>query len=679
VRVLVVGLEPVTRAIVDLILRGAGHEVVCRDASAAGLAALAAAAATEEGFTLLLVDAALPDGGAAALCRQALCPDAPWVVVLASTPEEASCALAAGAIEVVAKPIDRTALLGCLARLAPYLAADPGQGTVTCVGAASGRPSQGTDSLVGKLLDGKYEVLERIGEGGMGSVYRARHVLVDEPVAVKVIRGHLTQRPASRARFLREARTNMRLCHPNVIAVRECGATQDGMLYMALDYSPGVSLKALLRDHGPMAEARVLCIARQVAEGLRAAHEHGVVHRDLKPDNVLLEAGDVVRVCDFGLAKLFDDPADAGITTDGLVVGTPHYMSPEQCEGRELDGRADLYALGCLLFECLTAEHVFDAASATSILDRHLLDAPPSPSAMGAKVSPRFEALVLRLLAKDPDDRPASAQAVIDALAQLERARASRGMRVLLADDSGASRTLLTGLLERWGHTVTLASDGGEAVRLAVASDAHFGAILLNGKMPGLDGVDAAALIRANEGFDRRVPIVLLTSSLDPADREGYADAGVDVVLPKPCRPEALASALGQITARPQTSAGPIELFDKVEALDRVEGDLELLGMTLAQLLSDSERLEEQLVAAVAAGDPRAVARAAHELRGAASNCSAGAVCQAATRLEAVAKEAGPLGPALDRLRRALERTRPVLRKAIRGEAETTPVRRPAA
>jgi CheY-like chemotaxis protein/tRNA A-37 threonylcarbamoyl transferase component Bud32 len=679
VRVLVVVAEQVTRSIVEMILRGGGHDPVVRDSMTAGLAAIAAGAAGGARFSVVLVDAALPADGALAVCRATLTPDSPWVVALAGSPAEATAALAAGAIEVVRRPVDRKELLGTLQRLGPFLAQDDGAGTATNArDGGRARGCGGDPSLLGQVLEGRYEIRDLIGEGGMGAVYKARHVLVDELVAVKVIRSHLARRPASRARFLREARLNMRLCHPSVIAVRDCGATPDGVLYMALDYSPGVSLRTVIREQGPLPESRVVRVAHQIAEALRAAHQQGVVHRDLKPDNVLLEPGDVVRVCDFGLAKLFDDPADAGITCEGVVVGTPHYMSPEQCEGAELDGRADLYALGCLLFECLSGERLFTGSSATSILDRQLLETPRAPSAAGARVSPRFEGLILRLLAKDPDDRPASAQAFLDALSHLERARPGRGLKILLADDSGSSRTLLAGLLERWGHRVTPATDGDAAVALATTAGARFGAVLLDREMPAMDGVDAALLIRANEG-PGRVPIILMTSDHAGEDRDRYAAAGVDVVLTKPFRPEELAAALGKVTARPGAGAGPVELFDLQEALARVEGDRGLLGETLGLLLEDAERLERQLVEAVAAGDRQGAARAAHELRGAAANCSTSVLTLAASRLELVARESGPLEPALARLRRALQRTRPVLRSTIHGESETTPVRRPAA
>ncbi|HEY3353264.1 MAG TPA: serine/threonine-protein kinase, partial [Polyangia bacterium] len=290
-------------------------------------------------------------------------------------------------------------------------------------GDASFCPRDGTalepvarDPLIGQLLGTRYQLEGRIGEGGMGTVYRARHMTMDRLVAVKLLRRDLAGDDAAVARFQREARAASRLDHPNCVKVFDFGQTEDGLLYLVMELLQGESLgQVLLR--GPLPWARALRAGRQVANGLAHAHGHDLVHRDLKPDNVFLCPGDRVKVLDFGLCKQVSD-VESGITQAGVVFGTPEYMSPEQAESRPLDGRADLYSLGALLFRAVTGDLPFHASSYVGLLTQHLTATPPVPSELRPDlgIPVEVDALILALLEKEPERRPATAAAVVAAI-----------------------------------------------------------------------------------------------------------------------------------------------------------------------------------------------------------------------------------------------------------------------
>ncbi len=209
-----------------------------------------------------------------------------------------------------------------------------------------------TDSLIGTTLAGKYRVDERLNEGGMGTVYRATHVLMEKTVAIKVLRPSLAADEKIVARFSREARAASRISHPNALSVTDFGEDENGVVFLVMEFLSGRTLKQLIRDEGPLPLTRTVEIMRQVGDALNAAHQQGVVHRDLKSDNIMLVdtmAGDHAKVLDFGIAKITEpgEARDSGLTAPNLVIGTPQYMSPEQCsQETEIDSRSDIYSLG---------------------------------------------------------------------------------------------------------------------------------------------------------------------------------------------------------------------------------------------------------------------------------------------------------------------------------------------
>lgn len=268
------------------------------------------------------------------------------------------------------------------------------------------------DALIGAILAGKYRIDARLNEGGMGSVYRGTHVMMDKTVAVKVLRPSLAADEKIVARFSREARAASRISHPNAISVTDIGEDENGVVFLVMEYLSGKTLKQVIRDEGPLPLPRIVEITRQVGDALTAAHAQGVVHRDLKSDNIMLldttTVGDHAKVLDFGIAKINepDGEFDGGLTAPNLVIGTPQYMSPEQCsQDSEIDHRTDIYSLGVILYEMLVGHVPFSGDSATIVMMKHLQEPVPSVLEERNDVAPAIGRVVARAMAKVPGNR----------------------------------------------------------------------------------------------------------------------------------------------------------------------------------------------------------------------------------------------------------------------------------
>lgn len=277
--------------------------------------------------------------------------------------------------------------------------------------------SEAGESLVGTVLAGRYRIERLLGSGGMGSVYRAEHVLMRKACAVKVLHREMTQVKEVVARFEREAVAAARIEHPNVAAATDFGQLENGSFYLVLEFIEGKSLARLIYEQGALAEERALIITRQIADALATAHAAGIVHRDLKPDNVMLVAkdggSDFVKVLDFGIAKVSVEGASAtqqALTRLNTVMGTPEYMAPEQARGEAVDHRADLYTLGVILYEMLSGTSPFRHEEFVVVLTKKLTEDPP---ALPEHVSPATRELVTKLLERTPDDRPQTAADVV--------------------------------------------------------------------------------------------------------------------------------------------------------------------------------------------------------------------------------------------------------------------------
>ncbi|HVU51032.1 MAG TPA: serine/threonine-protein kinase, partial [Polyangia bacterium] len=270
--------------------------------------------------------------------------------------------------------------------------------------------------MAGRMIDlgqtvGNYRVTAKLGEGGMGVVFRAEHPVIARRAALKAIHPELAVTPEVVARFVNEAKLISEIGHENIVDVTDFGRTDEGDFYIIMEYLSGQSLAEAIHRGGAMEPARALAIAAQIADALDASHARGVIHRDLKPENVfLVQRGavrDFVKVLDFGLAKLTGgDAAAAQKTQSSLIMGTPYYLAPEQCEGRsELDGRADVYALGCILFELLTGMVPFGGESSGDVLVKQVTMPPPAARALVAGLPEALDAILQRALAKEPAER----------------------------------------------------------------------------------------------------------------------------------------------------------------------------------------------------------------------------------------------------------------------------------
>ncbi|MFN0085445.1 MAG: protein kinase domain-containing protein [Blastocatellia bacterium] len=290
------------------------------------------------------------------------------------------------------------------------------------------------------VIDGKYRLERLIAHGGMGSVYRAMHLQLEREVAVKILRAEFLADATIRERFHREARAAARLKHPNIVAIYDFGSLANGGAYLVMELIEGRSLREEMRLQaaraGQMRPERAARILAQVCAGIEAAHRQAIVHRDLKPDNIMIETGapppygsERVLVLDFGIAKLKDrEQALLCITDENTIVGTPNYISPEQCAGQAVDARSDIYSLGIILYEMLTGQTPFAGQGTSAVLLRHIQEPPVPPTRLRRELSAELEQVVLRALAKNPDRRFASASMFAERLVAASTRGAREGM-----------------------------------------------------------------------------------------------------------------------------------------------------------------------------------------------------------------------------------------------------------
>jgi serine/threonine-protein kinase len=297
------------------------------------------------------------------------------------------------------------------------------------------------DPLIGRTLQGGYLILELVGIGGMGRVYRAEQTNLGRTVAVKIIHPHLVGEENAAARFITEARAASRLNHPHSVGIIDFGKSPDGQLYLVMEFLRGRDLARVSYEEGPLPFRRIVDVTRQTLAALSEAHNESIIHRDLKPENIILEpvrsGGDFVKVVDFGLAKIRADTQQPSITSPGIVCGTPEYMSPEQARGDPLDARSDLYAVGVILYQLLTGRLPFEAESPTQVVLAHLTQPPRDPREVAPErqIPSPMVALVLKALAKDPRDRYQDSDefsaALAETLATIEDRGVARGATAL--------------------------------------------------------------------------------------------------------------------------------------------------------------------------------------------------------------------------------------------------------
>jgi serine/threonine protein kinase len=278
-------------------------------------------------------------------------------------------------------------------------------------------------ALLGRVVAGKFAIEEHVGGGAMGEVFRARHVVLDTAIALKIMRADIAKDPTFKQRFYREAKAASRLDHANSVRVIDFGVEPDGLVYLAMEFLHGRDLLSVLREEWPLPDTRIVDILVQTLAAVAVAHDLGIVHRDLKPENIMVSVGHEedgvkpyhVKVCDFGIAKIndprgFQSESGKALTSSGTLIGTPEYMSPEQARGDPLDARSDLYSVGIVLYQLLVGRVPFSAENALGVVLKQVTDEPVPPTQVRPGVNPRLEAICLRALKKSRDERYQSAK-----------------------------------------------------------------------------------------------------------------------------------------------------------------------------------------------------------------------------------------------------------------------------
>jgi len=375
--------------------------------------------ALEGGYDLIILDWGLPSMNGLEICQGLRARGiAVPVIMLTGRKSEVDrvLGLECGADDYIVKPF---ILREVLARIHAVLRrAGPG----TSRGTEGPKASDPTTTLggargltVGHVIAGRYEILEELGRGGMGRVYRARDREILEDVALKILNPEIADDETAMERFRNELKTARRISHRNVCRVYDL-TRAGGTYFLTMEYLPGEDLKRLIKDKGRLPVTAAANIGGQVADGLAEAHRAGIVHRDLKPQNIMIDREGRATILDFGIARLAQA---TGLTHSGTLVGTPHYMSPEQADGLHTDFRTDIYALGVILFEMLAGRLPFDADTAAAVLRKHRMEPAPDPRDVDPQIPDALSRTVLRCLQKVPADRFQSAEEVSRILAPL--------------------------------------------------------------------------------------------------------------------------------------------------------------------------------------------------------------------------------------------------------------------
>ncbi|GAA0736138.1 serine/threonine protein kinase [Dactylosporangium roseum] len=469
-------------------------------------------------------------------------------------------------------------------------------------------PRRSSVAAARRLLDGRYRMEGLLGSGGMGTVWRGHDLRLNRPVAIKVLSGGGLGRSTAMERFEREARAVGRLSHPNVVRVYDFGV-QDGDPYLVMELMDGPTVAQLLSG-GPLPVDDTLALAAQICDGLGAAHAAGIIHRDVKPGNLILAGSGAVKICDFGVARLLDTAGQADLTGTAVAVGSPEYMAPEQITSGPVDARSDLYALGCTMYAMLAGSPPFATGTSYGIVHQHLTEAPQPLHVRRPDVPPAVADLVADLLAKRPDERPQDTAAVRARIAaaadpaapavQVPRPRSAASSRAAApADDVRAARPA--------GDPPTVERPRRRRLWLAAAA--------------GAAGLAAAALVTLLPPAVQHGP----QSAAPPgaAGDASPADApspGASHVTVAPASGSAATQAQSQSPGAtpPPSSAStpPAARPDRIVALRRAVRQLTDAGDLDANTAADLNHMIDDLAASIATGDPADEARELEALRG---------------------------------------------------------------
>jgi eukaryotic-like serine/threonine-protein kinase len=412
--------------------------------------------------------------------------------------------------------------------------------------------------VLGDTLGGRYLLSGLLGSGGMAEVFLARDRMLSRDLALKVLKEHYAKDERFVGRFWREAQSAAALNHKNVVQIYDQGRAEDGRYYIAMEYVPGGSLEDLILRCGPLGPSEAARLASQVAEALHAAHRRGIVHRDIKPQNVLIDEAGNAKVADFGIALAASRTSTSGTN---LLFGTPSYMSPEQAMGERVGPESDLYSLGVVLYEMLTGTVPFAAEGALATAMKHLTEPPLSPTRRNASVPEAMDALVMRLLSKDPEDRYPSAARLIE---DLQRTR--EGLPLAFAGAAGYPKTLReprSGPLSVLADSPTSRSPRTSSVGIRLVALAALLSVLgglgwdLSRDLEGLQSVGALkSLEGGGEGGTLVAPTGLVGAGEDGSGKGTSQEVPASASAPASA-PPASVSASASATPERQASAPP--------------------------------------------------------------------------------------------------------------------------
>jgi serine/threonine-protein kinase len=428
--------------------------------------------------------------------------------------------------------------------------------------------------FVHRVIADRYRLVDLVGEGGMGAVYRAEHIRMGKALALKILRGDFAAGTGAVDRFLAEARIVSRLSHPHTIAVFDFGEIDDAGsgFYLAMEYVPGKDLATVLKESGSLPESRVVEIGQQILGSLAEAHDAGIVHRDMKPGNVMLmrtrSGEDFVKVLDFGIAKLRHAGPDAGsgglgasstTTNTGMIVGTPNYIAPEQARAESIDARTDIYAVGCLLYELACGHPPFQAPSPMAVVQAHLRDEPPPLASQAPGISRGFAEVIHRALRKPPDERFPSADAMREALGNAEEPTGARSLRPEVEGGDDIARREDFEDFERQVRSLR---------RGRVIAPATLAVLLALGGLAAWRWADVYAFLAVRApGVAASVPAYLRPATvLDGEEREPNDVPSRANPLPLPPGPDGrpaggLAEVRGHIGAKLSETSGDVDIF----------------------------------------------------------------------------------------------------------------------
>ncbi len=402
--------------------------------------------------------------------------------------------------------------------------------TPTTGGGPSGKPAGRI--VPGEVIAERYRIEGLLGEGGMGAVYAAQDLELEEEVAIKVLQvapGANSEKMLSR--FKQEIRLARRIVHPNVCRIYEFGTWQE-LKFVTMELVRGETLEALMKRPDELELEAKLTLYQGMLEGLGAAHELGIVHRDIKPQNIMITPEGRPVIMDFGIAR---DLSSDGMTATGEVIGTPVYMAPERLLGKETDHRCDLYSFGVILFELVTGSKPFTGDTIFEIARKQLSTQPPRPTEIEAEVPGWLERVILKMLAKQPEDRY---QSVAEVVAELAPERRQALPTVLVIDDDPDFLALMESSLGDAGFEVVTAESGSEGIDRLLGHGADL--VCLDFKMPEMDGFFVADYLRRLDPA-RKVPIFMVTGIQDPQYEKQAARLGIERFYTKPLDLDALA------------------------------------------------------------------------------------------------------------------------------------------